>query len=103
MAAVESDDVGPPRKGLSGLNNLGNTCYFNAALQCLLHLEPMKLLFSTIEPIHPLPKSDPKQSFMAALEHEYLSDSNIRVVVAAYFSLMLRCVWSGQKDVIFSS
>ncbi|OHT02353.1 hypothetical protein TRFO_07210 [Tritrichomonas foetus] len=41
-----SDDIKGP--GICGLRNLGNTCYFNSALQCLLHIPAFSEYFFNI-------------------------------------------------------
>jgi ubiquitin carboxyl-terminal hydrolase 4/11/15 len=35
----------PPLRGITGLMNLGNTCYMNSALQCLMHVEELASYF----------------------------------------------------------
>ncbi|CAD5116943.1 DgyrCDS5782 [Dimorphilus gyrociliatus] len=39
------DDSDGGARGLTGLKNIGNTCYFNAAVQCLSNCEPLKRFF----------------------------------------------------------
>jgi ubiquitin C-terminal hydrolase len=44
-AEEDNDTLGPPM----GLYNLGNTCYMNAALQCLVHCRPFVAYFNDVE------------------------------------------------------
>eukprot|EP00919_Chromeraceae_sp_WS-2016_P069514 GHVR01164845.1.p1 GENE.GHVR01164845.1~~GHVR01164845.1.p1 ORF type:complete len:521 (+),score=114.35 GHVR01164845.1:32-1594(+) len=47
--------------GLSGLPNLGNTCYLNAALQCLVHCAPFQRSLRKCLRVYPFRCSVPKE------------------------------------------
>ena len=71
-----------PNSGRAGLNNLGNTCFMNSALQCLSHATPLTRYFLT---------------------NEYKLDINTNNPIgtggklAAAYETMIRALWTAKK------
>jgi ubiquitin C-terminal hydrolase len=45
LPIIETFDIHNDRMCLTGLTNLGNTCYMNSVLQCLANTEPLLKYF----------------------------------------------------------
>ncbi|KAG8195379.1 hypothetical protein JTE90_001395 [Oedothorax gibbosus] len=57
-AKFDQKSQGPTEKGATGLNNLGNTCFMNAALQCVSNTQPLTLYFNSNRHLYELNRTN---------------------------------------------
>lgn len=69
----------PPNLGIVGLSNLGNTCYMNATLQCLIHIPQIR---EYIE----------KKYYLTDLNYDNKYDSNCSLIKS--FSQLVTSIYS---------
>uniref|UniRef100_A0A8C5Y9J0 ubiquitinyl hydrolase 1 n=1 Tax=Microcebus murinus TaxID=30608 RepID=A0A8C5Y9J0_MICMU len=78
LPANESNENQPHFQGVTGLRNLGNTCYMNAILQCLCSISPLVEYFLSGKYITALQKdcSEVATAFAYLMTDMWLGDSD---------------------------
>uniref|UniRef100_A0A2I3GMS8 ubiquitinyl hydrolase 1 n=1 Tax=Nomascus leucogenys TaxID=61853 RepID=A0A2I3GMS8_NOMLE len=86
LPVKEADGNQPHFQGVTGLRNLGNTCYMNAILQCLCSILPLVEYFLS-------------GKYITALQKENHFDCS---EVAAAFAYLMTDMWLGDSDCVSS-
>ena len=70
----------PSSPGVCGLGNLGNTCFMNSALQCLIHTSPLSKYFIS-------------DAFKDEINRE--AKLGMNGVLAEQYAILVKAAWSG--------
>jgi ubiquitin carboxyl-terminal hydrolase 8 len=81
-----SREFGNKVHGITGLENLGNSCYMSCIIQCINNTTPLAMYFCN----------------EVYLEHVNHDNNSTRGVVAKEFGAVVRALWSGQyRSIIY--